>query len=527
MHSPLQSPLQPVMRSPLEFRRRGGGGLPSMLTPANQTILTVSAAHTLTASKNAEFFADDVSIGSGSPSFSWTPTVVDYDVSLRAGESDPITVVVAESNHFSEVLTGWNKTSVTVTGGESDPDGGMNAYKVTCAVNASAADHRIDKAASPSGAVADSGFEIWAEYNASMPVLRFYPLEGGAIHYCFIHLGTGETQGNYSSCKIVETRGNWKRVWFSTAQGGTITNVWVNLCPALGTSAAITNGTEYVRLYKPRSAEGVLPLTNYQRSQTRYIGVVNNLERWAFRSPLNDSWTYVNQDWYIDVLKPDAYDPGTQYPVIYVGMVEPFVNVYADPLNTIRTIGLHNTHNCIFATCQFRSSPWYGAKNDGTMRYDDLFSDVLTGLVDERYSTIRQRQGRMILGYSKSGWGGMSLLLKRPDVFGYVAAWDCPWDITYGTFDTATAFGSLAQFQQTNPRDIFDSYLTSVNDKARIVLAGSATWDADLLSFKSFLDARSIPYTYSRNVLGGGVSDHDWDTGWLPDVVADLMALRD
>lgn len=26
MHSPLQSPLQPVMRSPLEFRRRGGGG---------------------------------------------------------------------------------------------------------------------------------------------------------------------------------------------------------------------------------------------------------------------------------------------------------------------------------------------------------------------------------------------------------------------------------------------------------------------------------------------------------------------
>ena len=35
MHSPLQSPLQPVMRSPLEFRRRGGGSAPFDIASTN------------------------------------------------------------------------------------------------------------------------------------------------------------------------------------------------------------------------------------------------------------------------------------------------------------------------------------------------------------------------------------------------------------------------------------------------------------------------------------------------------------
>lgn len=505
-------------------------GLAAIIDPSNQSIFTVSAAKTITASRSGKIYANGVDIGLASPSLSWTPGAINYNIDLIAGSgsraSAPIKVAVAEANHIAINLTTWTASGMTVTSGETDPYGGAAAYKLTCAVSATAASHNISKAGSPASTAANGGFEIWAEYNASLPVLLIYPLDGGATHYAYINLLSGDTMGNFSACKIVETRGNWKRIWFSTAQGAICNDMILYGCKTIGATADITNGTEFIRLYLPRLADGILPLTNYQRSHVRSLGVVSNLDRWAFRDPLIDTIADVNTDYYIDVLKPTSYNSANKYPVIYVGEVEPTTNVYADSLQTIRTLGLHDTHNVIFVRSYTKSIPWFGTKSDGTRQVDIHYRDVVVGLMDERYSTIKNREGRMFLGFSKSGFGALSILLRNPTVFGYAAAWDVPWNLVYGDFETIDAFGTSAQFNLYNPKTILTSYLSSVNDKSRIVLAGSASFSADTISFDAYLTTNNVPHAYVYNLLGGGGADHNWNTGWLTNVVAALMALR-
>jgi len=494
---------------------------PIISTPADRAIVTVSVANTITADTTASVTADGTGIGTANPTLSWTPGALDANTQLAAS-GKPNTITVGEANRMNVNFSTWSATNVTVTGSETDPDGGTAAYKLTCAVNASAANHYLMKAMSPVSAVANSGFEVWAEYNASLPVLMIYPLEGGATHYAYVNLSTGETQGNFSSCKIVETRGNWKRVQFKTAQGATVTNVILYGCKTIGANSDITAGTEYMKLYAPRGIDAVLPFSEGMRTHAKYVGVVSSLDRWAFRSMHLDSETDGNQERYIDVLLPTTYTVTKKYPVIYVADAEPFVNVLADSLQTIRTAGLHDTYDVIFARSQYKSTPWYGTKNDGTIQCDIHFADVLPSIIDRHYSTIPFREGRSILGFSKGGWGAASLLLRRSEVFGYAAAWDAPWNLAYGDYETVTVFGSAPQMAIYNPADILVANKAVISDKARLVIAGYNTFDAHLTTFKSLLDANSVPYSYDRTSRGA----HDWNSGWLSGVVASLVGLR-
>ena len=46
--------------------------------------------------------------------------------------------------------------------------------------------------------------------------------------------------------------------------------------------------------------------------------------------------------------------------------------------------------------------------------------------IEQHYPARADRDGRLLVGFSKSGWGAYSLLLRHPDRFGKAAAWDAP-----------------------------------------------------------------------------------------------------
>ena len=42
-------------------------------------------------------------------------------------------------------------------------------------------------------------------------------------------------------------------------------------------------------------------------------------------------------------------------------------------------------------------------------------------LIEEHYSALGTAEGRLLFGFSKSGWGALTLILRNPDFFGYAA----------------------------------------------------------------------------------------------------------
>ena len=68
--------------------------------------------------------------------------------------------------------------------------------------------------------------------------------------------------------------------------------------------------------------------------------------------------------------------------------------------------------------------------------------------------------GRLLLGFSKSGWGAFSLLLRHPDVFGRAAAWDAPLMMNKpGPYGSGDIFGTPENFAryQIRPSE-FDAW---------------------------------------------------------------------
>ena len=60
------------------------------------------------------------------------------------------------------------------------------------------------------------------------------------------------------------------------------------------------------------------------------------------------------------------------------------------------------------------------------MRQEACFLQVIVPYIEHHYPVEAERSSRLLLGFSKSGWGAYSLLLRHPDLFGRAAAWDAP-----------------------------------------------------------------------------------------------------
>ena len=119
--------------------------------------------------------------------------------------------------------------------------------------------------------------------------------------------------------------------------------------------------------------------------------------------------------------------PATQYPVLYV------LPVYANPkpaaaaINQARAENLHNRFDLICVTPSFDTIPWYfDDPADPRIRQDAYMVHAVVPFVEKKYPAAAEPRGRLLVGFSKSGWGAFTLLLRHPDVFGRAASFDAP-----------------------------------------------------------------------------------------------------
>jgi enterochelin esterase-like enzyme len=224
----------------------------------------------------------------------------------------------------------------------------------------------------------------------------------------------------------------------------------------------------------------------------------------------------------IRVLLPDSIEPARRYPVIYVLPVEEQGrNRWGDGLLEIIAQDLQNQHQAIFVTPTFSHLPWYADHpTDRAIRQESHFLDVVVPYVDNSYPVKPGREGRLLLGFSKSGWGAWSLLLRQPDRFARAAAWDSPMMMErLGNYGTTPIFGTEENLARYRITDQVQTAGVKLGGEVRLILSGYGNFRPQHREMHELLLRLRVPHRYDD----GPPREHDWHSGWVASAVEALL----
>lgn len=228
----------------------------------------------------------------------------------------------------------------------------------------------------------------------------------------------------------------------------------------------------------------------------------------------------------VEVLLPDEMDSGRGYRVLHVLPVEGRRREWGDAMMGVKRTGAHNRHGLICVYCDFDTVPWFGAHaEDQRKRHEEYLLKVVVPWVDREWPTVAREEGaegRLLLGFSKSGFGAFSLLMRNPEVFGYAASWDAPLMMTagdLGKYGTGVHFGTPERFEKYLPTKLVREHAEALRGKRRLVLSGSDGFEKDTVGMHALLDELGIGHVYLPDLS----VKHHWETGWVEEVIAALV----
>jgi S-formylglutathione hydrolase FrmB len=220
----------------------------------------------------------------------------------------------------------------------------------------------------------------------------------------------------------------------------------------------------------------------------------------------------------IRVLLPEKLEKGKRYPVVYVLPVEAGTESrFGNGLNEVKKLDLHNKHGLIFVAPTFSQLPWYAdhpTKKD--VRQETYFVKTVLPLVEEKYPALAEQKGRLLLGFSKSGWGAFSLLLRHPDVFGRAVAWDAPLNMQRsGAFGSGDIFGTQENFEKYQVTKLLEQRSGDLGKEKRLALTGYANFREHHVAVHELMMKLKVPHEYREEKK----PKHTWDAGWIEDSV--------
>jgi len=249
----------------------------------------------------------------------------------------------------------------------------------------------------------------------------------------------------------------------------------------------------------------------------------------------------------LEVLLPDSLDPkkkehDKKYRVLFVLPVEAQTNHrYGDGIQQIRQMNIHNVHQVIVAAPTFDTLPWYGNHAENKrIRHEEYMVKVIVPLLDRLYPTYGDAEGRLLFGFSKSGWGAFILIARHPDLFGYAASWDAPLTMDESNlrlFAMSQHYGTKEQFAKFLPTRLLAANPEPFRKKKRLVLTGLKSFGPvgrpfTTLDGKSychtaktheFLEELNIPHAFDPKLQ----FHHSWNKDWMKPTLQMLLALPD
>ena len=224
----------------------------------------------------------------------------------------------------------------------------------------------------------------------------------------------------------------------------------------------------------------------------------------------------------IKILLPDRLEPGKRYPTVYVLPVEALSGQqYGNGLVEIRAHDLQNKWQAIFVAPTFSHLPWYADHpTESTIRQESFLLKVVLPFVEQTYPVVAGREGRLLLGFSKSGWGAWSLLVRHPETFGRAAAWDAPLMMNrIGKYGSSAIFGTQENFARYQLSAGLRERAEALQNGKRLALLGYGGFRQDHEQTHLLLEKLRIPHEYRD----GPQRKHDWHSGWVPEAVEFLL----
>jgi predicted alpha/beta superfamily hydrolase len=223
----------------------------------------------------------------------------------------------------------------------------------------------------------------------------------------------------------------------------------------------------------------------------------------------------------IKVLLP-TQPKDTRFPVVYLLPVEARDgHRYGDGLLEAKKQDLHERFGAIFVEPEFSHLPWYADhSSDPEIRQESYFLKVVVPLIEESYAVRTDRDGRLLLGFSKSGWGAYSLLLRHPDRFGKAAAWDAPlMEQRPERFGMGAIFGTQENFEQYRITTLLERCAPQLRDESRLILLGYGNFRAQHEQAHALMTKLGVAHVYRD----GPKREHHWESGWLGEAVELLL----
>jgi len=224
------------------------------------------------------------------------------------------------------------------------------------------------------------------------------------------------------------------------------------------------------------------------------------------------------------IITPPSFQSPTcpQHPpvqLIYVLPVEPgSPTQWGDPVKAIEESGVVGTRNIVFVFPEFAQLPWYADHpTDNRIAQESYFLKSVIPAVDKRLSLNTQHCRRSLLGFSKSGWGAFSLLLRHPDTFHNAAATDAPLMMDApGKYGSGPIFGTPENFRKYQVSELLQQHEQhKLNPNPRFISLGYDNFREDHLAIHQLMNDLKIPHIHRD----GPQRAHHWESGWVKDAV--------
>jgi hypothetical protein len=215
----------------------------------------------------------------------------------------------------------------------------------------------------------------------------------------------------------------------------------------------------------------------------------------------------------VRVLLPAPLDATKKYPVVYLLPVEGGRgDRYGDAIAVAREMDAADRYQIVCVAPTFAALPWYADHpTDATSAQESYFVREVVPFIERTYPTMAERRGRLLCGFSKSGWGAWSLLLRNPTVFERAASWDAPLLMDApGKYGSGPIFGTPENFAHYQITKLLAAHTDDLKKSSRLILLGYGSF-LDHRPIHEQLDRLAVPHVYQD----GPKTPHVWSRAWL------------
>lgn len=201
-------------------------------------------------------------------------------------------------------------------------------------------------------------------------------------------------------------------------------------------------------------------------------------------------------------------------PVLYVLPVEAHdEGRWGDARAEIAALDLAERHGVIAVFPTFAQLPWFADHvADPLVRQERYFLEVVVPFIERAYPARPER--RLLLGFSKSGWGAWTLLLRHPDRFAKAAAWDAPMTMDTPRYGMAPIVGTRQNFENYRVTTLLRERGRLLGAEPRLMLAGWDFYRDQTVAARRLLQQFKVPHAYRD----GPQRKHHWNSGWMDDL---------